>query len=369
MVALTTDGSPGRPGAEWLSAYLEAWQALGGAIPDILLLVDQQGVVLYVNRTPKSFALPELIGSSVFDLTMPEGREELRASLWETFARRSCRARELPVQHPDGTIHWYAAHTGPVCRDQEVIAAVILARDITDRKQEEEELWQHQKLEALGQLASEVAHDFNTILAVIASSNDLLSEQVGADPECAVELATIRAATLRGSAFTRQLLRFARNQHAEMERVDVHAQVAEVAAMLRRIIGNNVKLLLRLEATGAHIRARRGQMEQVLMNLILNARDALPAGGRITVSTATILGTEGPSLRLAVEDDGMGMDDTTRRRAFEPLFTTKSPDKGTGLGLSTVYTIVTQLGGEVRAQSQLGLGSRFEITLPTSGLS
>jgi signal transduction histidine kinase len=136
--------------------------------------------------------------------------------------------------------------------------------------------------------------------------------------------------------------------------------------MLKRVMRVNVGLRTRLEPTGAQVRAGQGQLEQVLMNLILNARDAMPNGGWITVTTAVDLGGDAPELHLVVEDTGIGMDEPTRQRVFEPLFTTKSPERGTGLGLATVRNIVTQLGGRVEAKSQLGRGSRFEVILPTA---
>jgi PAS domain S-box-containing protein len=473
---------------------LEHWRSLGEAVPDILLLVSAQGTILYANRAPHPFKLAEVVGRNVLDLALVEARDELRASLIETFKTGQTRARELLALHPDGTSRWYSTHTGPVRRGSQVVAAVMVARDITARRVAEDALreseeryrtlveqapeaivtldadscrfvdvnpkacvlyglprerliganpielsppiqpngepsdvaalryinealdgglpvfdWVHrtpgdadvrcevrlvrlpakgkrllrgsvtdvtrqrqleshlhqiQKLEALGQLAGGIAHDFNNILGVISMSADLLAEQVEAHPVCRDDVEAIRAAARRGSALTGQLLTLARHQRPDPERRDVNAIVEDVAAMLGHLLGPSVNLRTRLEPGGALVRAGRGQLEQVLMNLMLNARDAMPLGGRITVSTAAIDTARGPAVRLSVEDTGTGMDEATRKRVFEPLFTTKGPDKGTGLGLSTVYLIVTQLGGQVAAQSQLGVGSRFEVILP-----
>jgi PAS domain S-box-containing protein len=492
---MAAPGPDDHAGAELVGESLEQWRSLGEAIPDILLVVSQQGTILYANRVPSPFALDAVVGSNVLDLAPTESRNELHASLAETFKTGRTGTRELPARHPDGTTRWYSAHTGPVRHGTRVVAAVIVARDITDRKafedalreseeryrtlverapeaivildgdscrfvdvngnacelfglprerligsnpvdlsppfqpsgepsqiaalrlinealdggepafdwihqtaagaevrcevrlvrlpgkgrrhlrgsiidvtrqrQLEAQLLQVQKLEALGQLAGGIAHDFNNILGVISMSAELLAADLGADSPCQPDVDAIRSAARRGTAFTSQLLAFARYQRPEHEGRDLNAVVEDVTAMLGHLLGPHVELRTRLEPGGACVHAGRGQLEQVLMNLLLNARDAMPNGGTITVSTFAMDTVHGPAILLSVEDTGTGMDDATRRRVFEPLFTTKGPEKGTGLGLSTVYLIVTQLGGHVIAESHPGVGSRFEVLLPT----
>jgi two-component system, cell cycle sensor histidine kinase and response regulator CckA len=480
---------------EVLGTSFEHWRALGESIPDILLLVDELGTILHVNRLPEPFAVEEITGTSVFDLALVEARDELRDSLQQTFATGRTASRELVAIHPDGDTRWYSTHTGPVRHGGRVVAAVVVARDVTDRRRTEGELresearyrimiehapeaiviidggsaqfvdanpnactlyrlphdrligadpmvlspplqangepsrtlafryinealdggapvfdWIHrvgcdeeivcqvrlvrlpggprplvrgsiidvtaqrrldarvrqaQKLESLGLLASGIAHDFNNILTAVSGWAEMLAADVADQQELAQAVAAIRSAADRGAVFTRQLLTFARIHDTRPERQDLHRVVDDVTILLRPLVGENIVLGTRLDADTPFVRAGRGQLEQVLMNLILNARDAMPQGGRITLATSRVDAPGRPAVRLLVTDTGVGMDEETRGRAFEPLFTTKGPEAGTGLGLSTVRAIVSELGGVVAVDSEVGMGSSFEVVLPT----
>jgi PAS domain S-box-containing protein len=250
-----------------------------------------------------------------------------------------------------------------------------IAEDVTDRRALEDQFRQAQKMEAVGRLAGGVAHDFNNLLMVISGYAEVILAQV--DPASplhekgrAIQLAADRATTL-----TRQLLAFSRKQLLELKVVDVNAIVQDMERLLRPLIGENIDLVTILSPQAAHTRADAGQLEQVIMNLVVNAKDAMPTGGKLTLRTENVVLDEnhrggqqfirpGNYVTLLVSDTGMGMDRETQSRIFEPFFTTKEKGKGTGLGLSTVYGIVKQSGGYVVVQSELGRGTTFHIYLP-----
>ena len=240
----------------------------------------------------------------------------------------------------------------------------------------EAQLRQAQKMEAVGRLAGGVAHDFNNVLAVITSYSSLLAEDLGANDPRQEEVAEIRRAADRAAALTRQLLAFSRQQAASPRVLDVNGVIGDVERMLRRVIGVDVELETRLAPGVGFVKADPTHLEQVLMNLAVNARDAMPAGGTLRIETANVDHAppgdddDGPEpearpyVRLSVSDTGSGMSEAVQAQVFEPFFTTKPPGYGTGLGLSTVYGIVKQAGGHIRLASEIDQGTRFDIYLP-----
>ena len=264
-------------------------------------------------------------------------------------------------------------------RTAELITAnVVLTDEISERRRVEQalresqaQLRQSQRLEAIGTLAGGIAHDFNNLITVITGYTQLaLMRTPQATPEAA-DLRQVVDASDRAANLTHQLLAFSRKQVLQPTVLDLGAVVDGIAPMLQRIIGEHIEL--RIESAGplARVRADRGQLEQVLLNLAVNARDAMTGGGggggKLTIATRTVVTPDrGSAVELAVSDTGMGMTDEVRERAFEPFFTTKEPGKGTGLGLSTVYGIVNQSGGTIRVDSALGRGTTFTIALPAS---
>jgi two-component system, cell cycle sensor histidine kinase and response regulator CckA len=255
-------------------------------------------------------------------------------------------------------------------------AILATVHDISDRVKLEDQLRQAQKMEAVGRLAGGIAHDFNNLLTAIRGNAELMSHRVKKDPAMAAEVDEILHAADRAASLTRQLLAFSRKQVLQPIALDINEIVSGVARMARRLIGTDVQLRLDLARSVSRVLADPAQVEQVLLNLIVNARDAMPSGGTITVKTGNVnLDASAPEIvqagiapgafvMLAVTDDGIGMDQATQARIFEPFFTTKETGRGTGLGLSTVYGIVRQTGGAITVKSERGKGAGFKVYLP-----
>jgi two-component system, cell cycle sensor histidine kinase and response regulator CckA len=254
-------------------------------------------------------------------------------------------------------------------------AALVLSHDVTERLRLEERLTQAEKMEAIGRLAGGVAHDFNNLLTVISGYAEILlarSDVVGGE-----QIGEIAHAAEQASALTRQLLAFSRRQVLHPRVLDVNEIVAGMEPMVRRLIGDDVSVGVRLSPGLAPVEADQAQLERVILNLAANARDAMPNGGRLTIETADVElaeeyvrshgeGTAGPNVLLAVSDTGVGMSEEVQRHLFEPFFTTKSPGAGTGLGLATVFGVVKQSGGSIYVYSEEGRGTTFKVYLPSA---
>lgn len=287
---------------------------------------------------------------------------------------------EFRIVWPDGSTHWQAGR-GRMMRDDAGLPVRLsgVGTDITAHKSMETQFRQAQKMEAIGQMAGGVAHDFNNMLtAILGYANLVLETLAPNDPRCA-DMEAVVTAGHRAATLTRQLLAFSRNQVLLLTDVDLNNLVEGMYSMLNRLIGDDITLELKQSSLLGVVRADVGQLEQVLMNLVVNARDALPSGGNVLIETANIgleetfmHGARAPSgsyVMLAVTDFGIGMDDATLQRLFEPFFTTKDVGKGTGLGLATAYGIVKQSGGFIAVESMPGEGTTFRIYLPRADAS
>jgi PAS domain S-box-containing protein len=283
---------------------------------------------------------------------------------------------EYRIIRPDGTVRWIHNRGFPVRDDQgRVTLFTGVATDVTERKVLEGQLLQAQKMEAVGRLAGGVAHDFNNLLMAITGYGELMRAKVLKDDPLYGHLENILKAGERAAALTQQLLTFSRQQVVHPEVIDLNRVVRDLEPMLRRLIGEDLDLEVVTDRKPAAVKADPGQMGQIIMNLVVNARDAMPQGGRLTLKTTPAefkesrntrfgLAPPGAYVMLAAQDTGVGMDEATQAHIFEPFFTTKEPGKGTGLGLSTVYGIVKQSGGFLDLVSEPGAGSTFTIYLP-----
>ncbi len=275
---------------------------------------------------------------------------------------------DIRIVTKDKRVRWIRVHQRPVFSENEpggsesrrVERIYGAAQDITEQKELAEQLLQSRKMEAIGQLAGGVAHDFNNLLTVICGYGDLMLRVPGlgeAEREYARE---ILEAARRASQLTRQLLAFGRRQTLQMRTLSLNKVVGDLEKMLGRLIGEDVEMRTVCAADLGLVKADPGQIGQVIMNLVVNARDAMPEGGRLTIGTAN----HGSEVMLSVSDTGIGMDSETAARVFEPFYTTKEVGKGTGLGLAMAYGIVKQSGGDIRVESEPGLGTTFRIFLP-----
>jgi two-component system cell cycle sensor histidine kinase/response regulator CckA len=289
----------------------------------------------------------------------------------------------VTIEVPDGVQKIVLTSAVPLrSAGGEILGAIALSQDITERRaaedalrRSEEQLQQAQKMEAVGQLAGGIAHDFNNLLTGILSYSDLILQELHLGDPIRADLEQIRHAAQRAASLTRQLLAFSRRQVLQPKIHSLNATVAELDGMLRRLLGADVELQTELDAGLWYVLADPSQLEQVLVNLVVNARDAMPTGGRVVITTANALldvaaaeranGVRpGAYVQLSVRDTGVGMDVPTQARIFDPFFTTKEAGQGTGLGLSTVYGIVEQSGGHIAVESAPGQGSTFNIYLP-----
>jgi PAS domain S-box-containing protein len=320
----------------------------------------------------------ELVGREVWMLIAPHERERM-----EAYGRARLRGETVPPRYEfqgvrkDGSLIWLET-LASVTTWEGAPAVLATFVDITERRRLEEQLLQSQKMEAVGRLAGGVAHDFNNLLTVIGGRSSLLLRRLGPEDPLRRDLELIHRTVERAAQLTQQLLAFSRKQVLQPKVLDLNAVVAAMEGMLRRLIGEHIELVTQPAAGLWPVKADPNQLEQVILNLALNARDAMPAGGRLTVTTANVsIGAPGPAgsdevapgdyAVLTVADTGTGMEPEVLARVFEPFFTTKEVGKGTGLGLSTVYGIIKQSGGHVAAASRRGQGSVFTIYLPRAG--
>ncbi|MEX2131752.1 MAG: PAS domain-containing protein [Pseudohongiellaceae bacterium] len=333
---------------------------------------DTMAVVfgLTIEQTPKNF-------EDFIALVHCDDRQLVQDSLARAAHEGTEFKEEFRVCWPDGTSHWITSQARMRQHDDNAPAHWLgIGTDISDQKALEAQFRQAQKMEAVGQLAGGVAHDFNNLLTVILGYSDIVLGTFEPQDRRRQQLAAIIEAGRRATGLTKQLLAFSRKQVLQPKVIDLNSLVNGMDDMLRRLVGENVDLVSVLANELGSVRADLGQIEQVLMNLVVNARDAMPQGGRLSIETANVeLETSsirdmeiaaGPYVMLAVNDSGSGMSNTTKQHLFEPFFTTKEQGKGTGLGLATVYGIVKQSGGYIWVYTELGEGTTFKIYLPRS---
>jgi len=362
-----------------LLAREERFRALVEHSADAIALLDRAGTITYATPSTErvlGYRAEQVLGRNAMELIHPDDVAVVSGHLLGLQDRPGAVvALDARYRHQDGSWRFGECSVANRLSDPTVRALVLNYREITERRRLEEQLRQAQKMEAVGRLAGGVAHDFNNVLTAIFGYADLLNEELPEGHQARRDLDEIRKAAQRASTLTRQLLAFSRQQVLQPMVLSLNDLVEDIQNMLVRLVAEDIQLRLRLEPSAGNVRADAGQIQQVLMNLVVNARDAMPSGGKLLVETANTELSEqyaeshqpvvaGAYVMLAVSDSGVGMDAETRARIFEPFFTTKEKGRGTGLGLSTVYGIVKQSGGYVWVYSEPGRGTTFKIYLP-----
>jgi two-component system cell cycle sensor histidine kinase/response regulator CckA len=347
--------------------------------PDAIISTDRAGVITFWNHAAEEmlgYARGEIVGRNWTEAgTIPAKSAELvRADISSVMESKTAVVRELELSHLEGRLVPVEIKSMPLREEGQVVGMVSIVRDVSERKRTEkeraslrEQLVSAQRMEAVGRFAGGIAHDFNNILTIILNVAEVVGANASDDDREA--MTDIREAAQRGAALTRQLLTFSRRQPSQPRPTDVHQNLAALRPMLERLLGAYVTVEMKLDAATARVLVDSGQLDQIVVNLVVNARDAMPDGGRIVIETELLGDSKaGLSVAIRVIDTGTGMDDPTRAMAFEPFFTTKG-ELGTGLGLSVVQNIVQLARGTIRCDSAPGRGTTFEILLPSVAVS
>ena len=346
---------------------------------DAVALFGADGAILYGSPATTrllGYDLAEFVGRNAFEFIHPDDQQGVVARLTEVMAQPRARVGVAArVRHKNGTWRHLEGVFTNLLDDPTVGAIVNNYRDVTERRNLEEQVILAQKMEAVGRLAGGVAHDFNNILTAIGGYADLLLADLPEQDRRRHDVEEIHRSAQRAAGLTQQLLAFSRRQVMQPKVVDLNALVTDIEKMLRRLIGEDVLFATVLHPRVGNVRADPGKLEQVIVNLAVNARDAMPDGGRLTIETQNVeldesYVAEHPSVApgcyvlLSVSDTGVGIDEETRAHIFEPFFTTKARGKGTGLGLATAYGIVNQTGGHIWPYSEPGRGTTMRVYLP-----
>ena len=363
------------------------FRSMADSAPVLIWVAGTDGLFNYFNKTWLEFrgrTLEQESGNGWANGLHPESFRECLDTFLATFTARTPFRKEFRLQRFDGAYRWMLNTGAPRFAPDGAFSGFIgTCIDITELKETEEQLRQSQKMEAVGRLAGGIAHDFNNLLTAINGYSDLALVMATGDATLIEYLQEIKNSGERAASLTQQLLAYSRKQILAPTILYLNSTVGEMDRMLRRVIGEDIELVTRLEPTLGMVKADAGQIQQIILNLALNARDAMPQGGRLTLETASVVldrnyvsthleSEPGPHILLAVSDTGTGMSDEVKAKIFEPFFTTKEVGKGTGLGLSSVYGIIKQSGGSIVVYSEAGQGTTFKVYLPIvaeSGIS
>jgi len=378
---IVTDISERKRAEEDLRHREEEHRHLIENVPDVVWKADERGKVFFISEE-----IEKVFGYSVTEIYQegerlwfrrmhPEDRDRVREAYSELFHENQPFDVEYRIQHKNGHWMWWHDRAASVADRADQRVAEGLLSDITQRKEIEQQVRQRLKMEAIGRLAGGLAHDFNNLLMVIKGNSEILSSVVGPNEAQRRQVEQIGMAADRAASLTRQLLAFSRMQVLQARVLDLNAIAVEMGKMLPRLISENIEFVLAPDSKLGRVKADSGQLEQVILNLAVNARDAMPQGGKLVIETKNFTMDEecarrhqpakpGQYVLLTVSDTGHGMDAETQSHIFEPFFTTKSQGKGTGLGLATVYGIVKQSDGFIWVYSELGKGTTFKIYLP-----
>jgi PAS domain S-box-containing protein len=370
-----------RKTAEQLGEYRARLASIIDSSEDAILSKDLNGIITSWNRGAEhiyGYAPEEAIGKHISLLTPSDRTEEIPEILGKIGRGETVDHHESVRVTKDGRQLNVSISVSPL-RDttDKIVGASVIARDITAQKRSEGQLRQAQKMEAIGRLAGGVAHDFNNILGIINACTEFLRDRIDPAAEPSLYVENIKKASDRGRALTKQLLAFSRTSAIQPRVLDLNERLRDISKLLRPLLGDDVEILIVPKSASAVIEADPGQLDQIVVNLAVNARDAMPRGGKFILETGLVKLDEdfaeqhqamaaGKYILLTVSDTGTGMDETTISRIFEPFFTTKGTGKGTGLGLATVYGIVKQSAGHILVYSEPGHGTTFKIYLPSA---
>jgi PAS domain S-box-containing protein len=347
-------------------------------LSDVITVIAVDGTMLYHSPSLERVAgyrPSDLLGKSVLEFVHPEDLASVTAALEQaTMKPGTAIAPEFRFLHKDRSWVWLEAVGNNLLNDIAVGGIVVTSRDVSGRRILEEQVRQSQKMEAVGRLAGGIAHDFNNLLMVVRGYAEIVLQEASENSGVRQSVETIVRASESAANLTRQLLSFSRKHVFSPQPLDLNSLVSEMSEMLRGLLGEEIEFAVRLSPNLASVSADPGQIEQVIMNLVVNARDAMPKGGKLGLEIANVdidrsrarqsVVPSGSYAMLAVSDTGIGMDAETQSHIFEPFFSTKSKDEGTGLGLSVVYNIVRESGGHLWVKSQPGHGSTFQVYFP-----
>lgn len=372
------DMEDGMKAEEALRASEVRYRELFENANDVIYTSDLQGNFTSANKAAEritGYTREEILSKNLSDVVSPEYLEVPGRTLKRKLEGQESTFYDLEIVAKDGRRIALEMNTRLIYQGDEPVAVQGIGRDVTERHKLEQQFRMAQKMEAVGLLAGGIAHDFNNMLSVIIGRGELMLDGADLPPELRTSIEEILKAGKRAAALTRQLLAFSRRQVMEPKTLDLNLVVADMEKLLRRLLGEDIELAACLEPHLGHVKADLGQIEQVIMNLAVNARDAMPGGGKLTIGTSNAdldghypgqshAQQAGPYVLLSVTDTGTGMPPEVLQRVFEPFFTTKEKGKGTGLGLATVYGIVKQSGGYIWVYSEPGRGSTFKVYLP-----
>jgi len=353
-----------RRSIEALERREEHYRSLIENSMDLISILNLDGTIRYVSPSHErmlGYPLDELVGKNVLSFVHPQDRAHVQTAMVKG---NNGRPVECRVRHSDGSWRVLESFSRDLSHIAGVNGMVLNARDITERKHLEEQLHHSQRLEAVGRLAGGVAHDFNNLLMVITGYSHMLLDAMFPSDPARKDLEQVVKASERATDLTRQLLAFSRRQGVRASLVNLNALVQEMDRMLRRVLGEDIELIIKLAPELKTVHADPGQIEQVILNMVVNARDAMSSGGRLLIETANAGQPNPGCVTISISDTGVGMDSQVLSRVFEPFFTTK--EHGTGLGLATSYGIIKENGGDLRVESTPGKGTTFHIELPVT---
>jgi PAS domain S-box-containing protein len=367
--------------AEQLGEYRSRLASIIDSSEDAILSKDLNGIITSWNRGAEhiyGYTAEEIVGKNISLLTPGDRPDEISEILKKIARGESTEHYESVRVTKEGRLLNVSISVSPLHDAAgKIVGASAIARDITSQKRAEGQLRQAQKMEAIGRLAGGVAHDFNNVLAIINACREFLRDRIDSTADASLYVDNIKKATERGALLTKQLLAFSRTSAVQPRILDLNERLKDITKLLRPLMGDDVEILVASKSPTAIVEADPGQLDQIVVNLAVNARDAMPRGGKFILETGAVRFDEafadqrqtmpaGKYVQLTASDTGIGMDEATISRIFEPFFTTKEVGKGTGLGLATVYGIVKQSGGHILVYSEPGQGTTFKIYLPNA---